>query len=179
MTGDTGYSDTPICIGRHPSNVTTVGHRPSSCACHDITPRITFGHPPCGFNSCRIPAPARFASNCVFVSNSERDVDIGLPRRFDWLNLTRAGKPKPFSSADEHDEGNLVSERARRIPGRVFKIHERGGPAIGFKRVAVRENAIGIIGTAKVLWYYMQGVGVVQNFGAEIKRTHIGGNIMF
>ena len=65
------------------------------------------------------------------------------------------------------------------FPGAFSRYTSEVAPAIGFKRVAVRENAIGIIGTAKVLWYYMQGVGVVQNFGAEIKRTHIGGNIMF
>jgi len=96
-----------------------------------------------------------------------------------WLNLTRAGKPKPFSSADEHDEGNLVSERARRIPERVFKIHERGAPAISFTLVAVRENATGIARTATVLWYYIQGVGVAQNFAAEIERMQVRGNKTF
>jgi hypothetical protein len=96
-----------------------------------------------------------------------------------WLNLTRADKPKPFSSVDEHDEGNLVSERARRIPARVFKIHEQSAPAIGFTGVAVRENAIPSTATAKVLWYFIQGVGVVRNFGTVVERPHFGGNYIF
>jgi len=96
-----------------------------------------------------------------------------------WLNLTRTDKPKPFSSADEHDEGNLVSERARRIPERVFTIHEQDAAAISFTLVAVRENATGVAGTGKVLWYFIQGVGVAQNFGAEIRPMQGVGDKIF
>jgi hypothetical protein len=63
---------------------------------------------------------------------------------------------------------NLVSDRARRIPERVLKIHERSALAMKFKCVAVSEIAARAAETLPPLLYFIQHVGVARNFDVEI-----------
>jgi hypothetical protein len=88
---------------------------------------------------------------------------IGVLER---LNSTRAAnqiRSHPRMSATR----NLVSDRARRIPARVFKIHEQGALAMNFTTAAVTE----IIGCVALATppprYFIQRVGVARNFVAE------------
>ena len=63
---------------------------------------------------------------------------------------------------------NLVSDRARRIPERVFKIHERSALAMNFTAAAVTEIVASVAGVLRLLRYFTQHVGVVRNFDVEI-----------
>jgi hypothetical protein len=62
---------------------------------------------------------------------------------------------------------NLVSDRARRIPERVFKIHEQCTPAMKFTCAAVTEFAAPGAESQPPLRQFIQHVGVVRNFVAE------------
>src|SRR5262249_58348466 len=67
---------------------------------------------------------------------------------------------------------NLVSECARRIPVRVFKIHKQSGPATKFTFVAVRENTICAPVALTQRFRPIQRVGVAHNFDAENPWRH-------
>lgn len=73
---------------------------------------------------------------------------------------------------------NLVSDHARGIPARVFKIHEQGALAMNFTIAAVTE-IVGCVVTATPLRsYFTQHVGVARNFDAEfVWRTAISRKI--
>ncbi|HLN88302.1 MAG TPA: hypothetical protein VK200_17610 [Candidatus Limnocylindrales bacterium] len=81
---------------------------------------MIYGLWPYGFVSCLILAsPGASASLIAPQPNSLNLISNSLLNRFgvfEVAELDTRGKPKPFSSADERDV-NLVSERARRIPG--------------------------------------------------------------
>ena len=141
MTGDAGRSDIPICIGRRPSNATSFGQRPSVFACHDITPRMTLGFRPLVlFFTLAVRAQSTWSAA---TEPTERDLkfDTELLRRLKWLNSiqeTNQSRSHPPMSVT----WNLVYDRARRIPVRVFKIHKRCMPAMKFTLVAVCQATI-------------------------------------
>jgi hypothetical protein len=87
---------------------------------------------------------------------------------FKRLNLTRAAnqiRSHPRMSATR----NLVSDRARRIPARVFKIHEQGALAMNFTIAAVREINVCVASATPLRRYFIQHVGVARNFDAEFE----------
>ena len=59
---------------------------------------------------------------------------------------------------------NLVSERARRIPVRVFKIHKRNAVAMKFTYMAAIETAVRVAGATGLVRYFIQHVGVARNY---------------
>lgn len=62
---------------------------------------------------------------------------------------------------------NLVSDRARRIPARVLKIHERCALAMKFTCAAVTESGVRTAEAAPLRRFFIQHVGVARNFDAE------------
>ena len=104
----------------------TCGLSPAVCCLSD------FGVPP---DAC---ATENF--NCDGTEPTRPDLVFGsgLYRRFGTVEFDASGKPNPFSSAMSVTR-NLVSDRARRIPARVFKIHEQGALAMNFTTAAVTE----------------------------------------
>jgi hypothetical protein len=89
-----------------------------------------------------------------------------LRRRFEAVEFDASGKPNPFSSAMSATR-NLVFDRARRIPSRVFKIHEQSAPAMKFTYAAVTGIVAGVATGATRPQYFIQHVGVARNFDAE------------
>lgn len=69
---------------------------------------------------------------------------------------------------------NLVSDRARRIPERVLKIHERSALAMKFKYRAVTKTVVRAAEMRQPLLYFIQHVGVARNFDAEISYRRKG-----
>jgi hypothetical protein len=57
------------------------------------------------------------------------------------LNLTQAAN-QSRSHPSMSVTWNLVSDRARRIPARFFKIHKRNARAMKFKRTAATEQGV-------------------------------------
>jgi hypothetical protein len=82
------------------------------------------------------------------------------------IEFGASGKPNPFSSAMSATR-NLVSDHARRIPARVFKIHEQGALAMDFTIAAVTEMIVCVALATLLRRYFIQHVGVVRNFDAE------------
>jgi len=135
LSDDAGHSDTRICTGRLPSSGTNVGPRPSPCACHDFTPRI--GLWAFALWLCFLSVSWRLKT-LIAPLNELTEVDpwffITLTASVFWkrvhANQSRSHPPMSVT-------WNLVSERARRIPGRVFQdtqamwarneIHKCGG----------------------------------------------------
>jgi hypothetical protein len=89
--------------------------------------------------------------------------------RFESIEFDASGKPNPFSSAMSATR-NLVSDHARRIPARVFKIHEQGALAMNFTTVAVTEIIVCVVSATPPRRYFIQRVGVARNFVAEFVR---------
>jgi hypothetical protein len=89
-----------------------------------------------------------------------------LRRRFEVIEFDASGKPNPFSSAMSATR-NLVFERARRIPARVFKIHEQSAPAMKFTFAAVTGIVACVATAATRQRYFIQHVGVARNFDIE------------
>jgi len=65
---------------------------------------------------------------------------------------------------------NLVSERARRIPVRVFKIHKRNAVAMKFTYEAAIETVVRVAKATVLLRCFIQHVGVVRNFDVDFIR---------
>jgi hypothetical protein len=86
--------------------------------------------------------------------------------RFESVEFDASGKPNPFSSAMSATR-NLVSDHARRIPARVFKIHEQGALAMKFTIAAVTEIVVCDALATLLRRYFIQHVGVARNFDAE------------
>ncbi len=106
---------------------------------------------------CVVTEPTRLA---CFRSPNCLDV-------FEAAELTRAANQirshPPMSMT-----WNRVSERARRIPVRVFKIHERSALAMKFTCVAVIEIVVRGADATQLPRYSTQHVGVARNFEREI-----------
>jgi hypothetical protein len=96
---------------------------------------------------------------------ADLDLFTGLPQRFEELDFASANQCR--SHPPMSVTRNLVSDRARRIPERVFKIHERCAPAMKFTTVAVTEIVARVPGGLRLLRYFAQHVGVVRNFDVE------------
>ena len=133
---------------------------------------MTCGLSPCGLLLAEFWRPlSAFATenfNCVCTEPTRLDLvfDPELLRRFEAVEFDASGKPNPFSSAMSAT-GNLVSDHARRIPARVFKIHEQGALAMYFTIVAVTEIIVCVAAATPLRRYFIQHVGVVRNFDAE------------
>jgi hypothetical protein len=156
--------------GRRPSNATSVGHRPCPCACHNITPRMTCGLSPCGLLFAGIwrPPGASITENYVRTEPTRLCLVLapGPCLRFEAVDFDASGKPNPFSSAMSATR-NLVSDHARRIPARVFKIHEQGALAMNFTTAAVTEIIVCVVTATPLHRCFIQHVGVARNFDAE------------
>jgi hypothetical protein len=115
-----------------------------------------------------LASPGAKAINFLFCRPelTDLDLDTGLPRRFEELDFASANQS--HSHPPMSVPRNLVSDRARRIPERVFKIHERCALAMKFTTAAVTEIVASVAGRLWLLRYSTQHVGVVQNFDVEI-----------
>jgi hypothetical protein len=134
---------------------------------------MTCGLSPCGLLLAGYwRPPGAYATeplNCVRTEPTRLDLvfDPELRRRFEAVEFDASGKPNPFSSAMSATR-NLVSDRARRIPARVFKIHEQGTLAMNFTTAAVREIIVCVALATLPRRSFIQHVGLAQNFDAEI-----------
>jgi hypothetical protein len=133
---------------------------------------MTCGLSPCGLLLARFWFPPGACAtenfNCVDIEPTRLDLvfDPGLRWRIQAVEFDASGKPNPFSSAMSATR-NLVSDRARRIPARVFKIHEQSALAMKFTSAAVRET-VGCVAAATTLQrHFIQHVGVARNFEVE------------
>jgi hypothetical protein len=97
---------------------------------------------------------------------TDLDLDTGPHWRFEELDFASANQSR--SHPPMSVTRNLVSDRARRIPERVFKIHERSALAMKFTIGAVTEIVVRVAGGLRLLRYFTQHVGVVRNFAVEI-----------
>jgi hypothetical protein len=124
------------------------------------------------FVACQFWRPADACAtenfNCVGTEPTRLDLvyDPELRRRLEAVKPDASGKPNPFSSAMSATR-NLVSDRARRIPARVFTIHEQDAPAMNFTIVAVTEIIVCVVAATPLRRYFIQHVGVARNFDAE------------
>jgi hypothetical protein len=133
---------------------------------------MTCGLSPCGLLPVRFWRPPVLALLKISIAPAPSPtrpdlvLDPGLCRRLKRLVLTRAANQihsHPRMSATR----NLVSDHARRIPARVFKIHEQGALAMDFTIAAVTEVVVCVATATPLRRYFIQHVGVARNFDAE------------
>ena len=133
---------------------------------------MTCGLSPCGLLLARFWRPPGVSAtktfNCVRTEPTRPDFVFcsELYLRFESIEFDASGKPNPFSSAMSATR-NLVSDHARRIPARVFKIHEQGALAMNFTIAAVIEIIGCVVSATPLRRYFIQHVGVARNFDAE------------
>jgi hypothetical protein len=137
LTGDGGDREVRTRTGYSVSDVTDPGHRNFPCACHDVTPRIKLRLSPFRFSfSGPLARPLKSRSLSRFINLDIISLSGGSTLGTVESEVANQSRSHPPMSVT----WNLVSDRARRIPARFFKIHKRNARAMNFKRTTTTEE---------------------------------------